>query len=272
MGDQSLTPGALPTLGTGAWKPNSMNQSINLNFGQALEALKAGRRVSRFGWNGRGMYLWLLPAASVKAEWCREPHLKAVAEANGGAIEALGSIRMMAADRKVLTGWLASQTDMLADDWEILGEVTDRRQEPPPSDVPTGAALASGPEIASDVVHEKNVPAEGVGKTVKVWDLPPPTYSLTDQDFELLRSWVSGQVPLSDADLERLREPIVLIQFADAIGLRVVSSEDFQTVLSKIGRALPAIEALPPSKEASDASAYMDMARILLWRWVPAGR
>lgn len=91
-----------------------------LSFGQAIEALKAGKRVSRSGWNGKGMYLWLLPAANVKAEWCREPHLKMQAEANGGSIECLGSIRMMTADRKVLTGWLASQTDILAEDWTIL--------------------------------------------------------------------------------------------------------------------------------------------------------
>lgn len=92
----------------------------NLKFGDAVEALKAGKRVSREGWNGKGMYLWLLPASNVKAEWCREPHLKAVAEANGGSIEALGSIRMMTADKKVLTGWLASQTDILSEDWCIL--------------------------------------------------------------------------------------------------------------------------------------------------------
>jgi hypothetical protein len=92
-----------------------------LNFGQAIEALKDGKRVSREGWNGKDMYLWLLPAAKVKAEWCREPHLKAMAEAQPGhEIEALGSIRMLTADKKVLTGWLASQTDMLAEDWQIL--------------------------------------------------------------------------------------------------------------------------------------------------------
>jgi len=89
-------------------------------FGDAIAALKSGKRVSRAGWNGKDMYLWLLPAAMVKAEWCREPHLKAMAEANGGEIEALGSIRMMTADKKVLTGWLASQTDVLAEDWTIL--------------------------------------------------------------------------------------------------------------------------------------------------------
>ena len=97
-----------------------MEQKQNLNFGQAVEALKAGQRVTRPNWNGKGMYLWLLPAANVKAEWCREPHLKAMAEANGGEIECLGSIRMMTADKKVLTGWLASQSDMLSEDWQIV--------------------------------------------------------------------------------------------------------------------------------------------------------
>lgn len=93
-----------------------------IDFGIAISALKAGRRIQRAGWNGKGMYLWLLPAASVKAEWCREPHLKQKAIENGGEIRCLGSIRMLTADKKVLTGWLASQTDILAEDWTILDE------------------------------------------------------------------------------------------------------------------------------------------------------
>lgn len=88
-----------------------------MTFGEAIELLKQGKKVAREGWNGKGMYLWLLPAAEVKAEWCKEPYLKRLAEANGGAIEAVGSIRMLTADKKILTGWLASQTDMLSEDW-----------------------------------------------------------------------------------------------------------------------------------------------------------
>jgi hypothetical protein len=91
-----------------------------MTFGKALEELKAGNKVRRSGWNGKGMYLWLLPAANIKAEWCKEPHLKRLAEDNGGEIEALGSIRMLTADKKILTGWLASQTDMLCEDWETV--------------------------------------------------------------------------------------------------------------------------------------------------------
>ena len=91
-----------------------------VDFGEALKALKAGKKAARKGWNGKDMYLWLLPASKVKAEWCKEPHLHELADANGGEIECCGSIRMFTADRKVLTGWLASQTDMLSEDWVIL--------------------------------------------------------------------------------------------------------------------------------------------------------
>lgn len=89
-------------------------------FGEAIEALKQGKKVARKGWNGNGMYLWLKPAATIKAEWCKDPILKDIAEANGGEVEALGTICMKTADGKILTGWLASQTDMLLEDWVIV--------------------------------------------------------------------------------------------------------------------------------------------------------
>ena len=89
-------------------------------FGDAIAALKEGKKISRIEWNGKGMYLWLLPPSTIKAEWCKDEHLKKLAEANGGEIECLGSIRMLTADKKVLTGWLASQADMLAEDWIVL--------------------------------------------------------------------------------------------------------------------------------------------------------
>lgn len=94
-----------------------------MNFGQAIEALKDGKKVTRKGWNWRYMFLWLKPATMVKTEWCHDPELKALCEENGGELLALGTICMYTRDstgRKViLTGWLASQSDMLAEDWEI---------------------------------------------------------------------------------------------------------------------------------------------------------
>jgi len=92
----------------------------NLNFGDAIKALKEGKKVARKGWNGKNMWLWLKPAVTIKSEWCKDPMLKEIVDANGGETEALGTICMKTADNKILTGWLASQTDMLCEDWVVV--------------------------------------------------------------------------------------------------------------------------------------------------------
>ena len=96
----------------------------HMDFGGAIKALKKGYKVARKGWNGKGMFLWLKPATEVKAEWCKDPMLKSLAEDNGGSINALGTICMYTTDstgrRAILTGWLASQADMLLEDWVII--------------------------------------------------------------------------------------------------------------------------------------------------------
>ncbi len=91
-----------------------------MNFGDAIKALKEGRKVARKGWNGKNMYLWLKPATIIKSEWCKDPMLKEIVDANNGEAEALGTICMKTADNKILTGWLASQTDMLSEDWTVV--------------------------------------------------------------------------------------------------------------------------------------------------------
>ena len=93
-----------------------------LSFSSALMALKEGYRIARKGRNGKGMFLFLLPAGTVPTKAIHDPALREVIEENvgGDTFEALGSIRMFTADKKILTGWLASQTDMLSEDWVIL--------------------------------------------------------------------------------------------------------------------------------------------------------
>ncbi len=95
------------------------------NFGEAIKCLKRGFKVARKGWNGRGMYLWLKPEAVVKREWCRDERMIECIDANGGEeILALGTISMYTHDstgrKAILTGWLASQSDMLCEDWYIV--------------------------------------------------------------------------------------------------------------------------------------------------------
>lgn len=92
-------------------------------FGEAIERLKAGKRVARHGWNGKGMFIWLLPAGKIPKTAIYDPALRAVIDQHveGDTFEALPSIRMWTRNAEgrwaVLTGWLASQTDMLSEDW-----------------------------------------------------------------------------------------------------------------------------------------------------------
>lgn len=89
-----------------------------MDFGMAIIALKRGECVARKGWNGKGMFLTLQQGSEVDGSCMR----------NDGAKNYYGDhkvniaphIDMKAADETYVVGWLASQTDMLAEDWEIV--------------------------------------------------------------------------------------------------------------------------------------------------------
>lgn len=95
----------------------------DMTFGHAIEMMKLGKCVSRKGWNGKNMYLWIYGGETVKADWCNAaPHVQAIAMQNENKeAEYLPCVCMRTADGKVLTGWLASQTDMFATDWVLVG-------------------------------------------------------------------------------------------------------------------------------------------------------
>ena len=86
-----------------------------MDFGQAVAALKQGHRVARDGWNGRGMFLFLVPGSTFQVN--RPPLLGIYPE--GTTIKYCPHIDMKTADDTVVP-WLASQTDILADDWVIV--------------------------------------------------------------------------------------------------------------------------------------------------------
>ena len=85
-----------------------------MNFSDALNRLKAGIIVRRAGWNGKGMWLVLVPGTPQVQFSAGSPYQ--VAGLVQGDINP--HIDMFTADGKMQPGWLASQTDMLADDWE----------------------------------------------------------------------------------------------------------------------------------------------------------
>ena len=86
-----------------------------LNFGDALMLLKNGQKVARLGWNGKGMFLFLVPGSVFKVN--RPPLLGIYPE--GTEISYCSHIDMRTADGNIVP-WLASQTDVLAEDWVIV--------------------------------------------------------------------------------------------------------------------------------------------------------
>ena len=90
-----------------------------MNFGDALAALKRGERVARHGWNGKGMFLFLVPGSQFQVN--RPPLLGIYPE--GTTINYHAHIHRKTAQDTVVP-WLASQTDVRAEDWAIAEETT----------------------------------------------------------------------------------------------------------------------------------------------------
>ena len=106
-----------------------------MNFSQALTVLKRGGKVCRSGWNGKGQYIELATCISYK---------NAAGEIVNVNHDAIGNQAIaFVGTSGVQIGWLASQSDMLADDWEIhigKGEKTNKDKRPNPFE----ALLAEG--------------------------------------------------------------------------------------------------------------------------------
>ncbi len=95
-----------------------------MDFGDAIRAMKAGKKVARAGWNGKGMWVAYTPGITFPKEYAKDGHAAKhradeIATA-GGEVTLLPHIDMRAADGSMVIGWLASQTDMLAEDWAVV--------------------------------------------------------------------------------------------------------------------------------------------------------
>ena len=102
-----------------SWSPKEVfdkayRKTNGLTFGLALEALKQGRKVAREGWNGKNMWLKIVNHYEVNEDLAEVWHRK-----EGSPTPLLPWLGMKTADNKFVP-WLASQTDLLAEDWVIL--------------------------------------------------------------------------------------------------------------------------------------------------------
>lgn len=82
---------------------------MGMTFGEAIENMKKGEKVARRGWNGKGMYLFLADGEDLSK--CLS---------HNGEFKCISSICMKTAQDTICVGWLASQADMLAEDWELV--------------------------------------------------------------------------------------------------------------------------------------------------------
>ena len=103
-----------------SWSPKDVFErayrpSSGLTFGDALQALKAGKRVARVGWNGKGMFVYYAPASTYQAR-------------TAAAIEYFGEnayvpyapyLALKGVDEQV-SPWVPSINDVLAEDWVVL--------------------------------------------------------------------------------------------------------------------------------------------------------
>lgn len=107
-----------------------------MNFGNALEAAKQGKLISREGWNGKGMFVFMRPSDTLTTAFISQVkslpqsvkdwiEVNVDDKANPGEsgltpVKFTAYLCMKAADNTIVNGWLASQTDMLSDDWDII--------------------------------------------------------------------------------------------------------------------------------------------------------
>lgn len=91
--------------------------TFGLDFGAALEHLKEGRRVARDGWNGKGMFVYLVPPASYPVQTGA-----AKAHFGEGSLVPYNAYFAIKNVNETVSTWVPSVNDCLADDWHVLSD------------------------------------------------------------------------------------------------------------------------------------------------------
>lgn len=89
-----------------------------MNFGLAIEAAKKGKKITRRGWNGKGMWV-IYRSGYPEGILCNKNTADAVGIPEGTLIKVRPYLQMKCVD-DTFRMWLASQSDILAEDWEIV--------------------------------------------------------------------------------------------------------------------------------------------------------
>ena len=96
-----------------------------MKFGEAIEHARMGKKIAREGWNGKGMYVYVTMGRLIPLDkWVAKMPSQELTEIEKekGYVNIMPHLDMMSARGERIIGWLASQMDMLADDWYVVGE------------------------------------------------------------------------------------------------------------------------------------------------------
>lgn len=96
-----------------------------MNFGDAIQQLNQGKIVSRSGWNGKGMFIYKTIGNTVSKDFIPKfaslpERVKIFLADRGTDVVFQPSFTMYTAAGEMQPGWLASQSDMLAEDWNVI--------------------------------------------------------------------------------------------------------------------------------------------------------
>lgn len=90
-------------------------EAATFDFGEAIRRLKAGDRVARAGWNGKGMFAYLVPAASYPVQTGA-----AIAHFGPGAMVPYRPYLALKTVEEDVATWAPSCSDVLAEDWQAF--------------------------------------------------------------------------------------------------------------------------------------------------------
>ena len=94
-----------------------------MRFSEAITRCMNGEKITRRDWNGKGMFVYYIPPHDVAVEeWrTRSKNTELTSsEKYGGKVRIAGHFDMYNAQGIRIIGWLASQTDMASDQWEVI--------------------------------------------------------------------------------------------------------------------------------------------------------
>lgn len=98
----------------GAFCLEKNKEEAIMNFGEAIKALKLGKRVARKGWNGEHQFIFL-----VDGDLLSDAVGYTDADLGNSLKDCSDALAIYTSNKVVQVGWLASQTDMLANDWVV---------------------------------------------------------------------------------------------------------------------------------------------------------